>query len=151
MRSNFAFPRDYFKSRIIGIFLFLFAFWFICFANFTFLFLDLLYFLLPESVKLELEDISDSEFLANAELNVKELDNNDKLWYFCFSRLSYFRSSPSLIFFKIFGFVGYTCSLSRIPVPWEGSLSNRKPGILLWCSEYCLFRKSEYWLFCHHC
>ena len=128
---------------MIRIFLFLFAFWFLCFPIFTFLFLDFFYFLLFESIKLEL----DSELSVNAELNVKELDNNDKLWYFYFSRLFYFRSSPSLIFSKIFGFVWYTCLLGRIPVFWEGSLSNWRPGILFWCSKYCLFQKSEYCFF----
>ena len=46
---------------------------------FLLFFLDLLYFLLSESVKFELKDISDSKLLVNDELNVKELGNNDKL------------------------------------------------------------------------
>ena len=67
--------------NFLCFFLFFFFFWLFVLLFFLFNFLR---FFLSESDKLELEDVSDSGPSLDDELDVEELDNDDKLWCFRF-------------------------------------------------------------------
>ena len=84
MPSIFVFLWDYLKSSVIRFFMFLFVFLFFLLSFLLFFFFDFSCFFLSESDELELDDVSDSEMLLDDELDIKELDHDNELQYFCF-------------------------------------------------------------------